>query len=69
MALCYWETGVLSPHLSAVPQPRRHGELLASVDSPVELPKCRGQKRFLTEKYDLSWVERSKPKFDDGLDA
>ena len=47
MVLCCWGTGVSSPLLSAVPQPRRHGELLASVDSPVMLPKCRGRKVFL----------------------
>ena len=50
MALCCWGTGVSSPLLPAVPQLRRHGELLASVDSLVELPKCRGRKSFPSDK-------------------
>ena len=42
MALCCWETDVLSPLLSTVPQPRSYDELLASVDSPVESLNVRG---------------------------
>ena len=48
MALCCWETSVSSPLLPTILQSRRHGELLASVDSPVESSKCRGQKSFLS---------------------
>ena len=59
MALCCWETGVSSPLLPAVSQPRRHGGVA----------KMSGAKKFSFRQIRFIFGWRSKPKLNDGLDV
>ena len=68
IALCCWKVGVFSPFLPAILQPRRHGELLASIASGVIAKMSRAKKfSFQQMRFMLGWG--SKLKLDDGLEA